>query len=493
MRQKLTARGLAGKSSIGMQRCVLALAAVGCLVGGAAGEEARSRGATCDDPNGDGSAPAITDADCSAVLSGTVRSRRSQERPVECYGTEEVYTLSDTTLCSLNPQSADGSSSGSCAPQSTCDTLNEGRDGMCECTYVQPGGQDTTPSGLVVDVPESCDSIVAPTSRYDNFACDLSFTVGCEWDPDVRGAPMRLASATSREACEGPADDPTGHRWGFRLSEDFVHCCEVPPTCDSPHPGLDVDRGGGIEDVLSDSGVLAEDVAHWLDEGTLNPADEPITDADCDRELPGFVRSQTNDVCTSEWGGCDIRSRSGCWDASLETFERSPRYVVTHHDTECMILGDDLPDPPDGNTNRHGRSTSGTCGSAACGWEYTAADCVENVRDSCTSTMVSVPDPYCKKRGHNEWTGNRDFWVTDDASTEEASCVSHCSTGTCDDDSSPDSIACLAAGGAWTGIPTPLAPYFLGHFSPVLRRLFAVLLRFPASWRQDGENGRKMA
>ena len=43
------------------------------------------------------------------------------------------------------------------------------------------------------------------------------------------------------------------------------------------------------------------------------------------------------------------------------------------------------------------------------------------------------------------------------------------------------------------GIPTPLAPYFLGHFSPVLRRLFPVILRFPASWRQDGENGRKMA
>ena len=36
-------------------------------------------------------------------------------------------------------------------------------------------------------------------------------------------------------------------------------------------------------------------------------------------------------------------------------------------------------------------------------------------------------------------------------------------------------------------------PYFLGHFSPVLRRFFAVLLRFPASWRRDGENGRKMA
>ena len=38
-----------------------------------------------------------------------------------------------------------------------------------------------------------------------------------------------------------------------------------------------------------------------------------------------------------------------------------------------------------------------------------------------------------------------------------------------------------------------LPPYFPGHFSPVLRRLFAVILRFPASWRQDGENGRKMA
>ena len=38
-----------------------------------------------------------------------------------------------------------------------------------------------------------------------------------------------------------------------------------------------------------------------------------------------------------------------------------------------------------------------------------------------------------------------------------------------------------------------LPPCFLGHFSPVLRRLFAVLSRFPASWRQDGENGRKMA
>ena len=49
----------------------------------------------------------------------------------------------------------------------------------------------------------------------------------------------------------------------------------------------------------------------------------------------------------------------------------------------------------------------------------------------------------------------------------------------------------------WDGIELVsqrhLPPYFLGHFSPVLRGLFAVLLRFPASWRQDGENGRKMA
>ena len=41
--------------------------------------------------------------------------------------------------------------------------------------------------------------------------------------------------------------------------------------------------------------------------------------------------------------------------------------------------------------------------------------------------------------------------------------------------------------------PNAFNPLFLGHFSPVLRRLFTVLSRFPASWRQDGENGRKMA
>ena len=38
-----------------------------------------------------------------------------------------------------------------------------------------------------------------------------------------------------------------------------------------------------------------------------------------------------------------------------------------------------------------------------------------------------------------------------------------------------------------------LTHYLSATFSPVLRRLFAVLSRLPASWRQDGENGRKMA
>ena len=41
--------------------------------------------------------------------------------------------------------------------------------------------------------------------------------------------------------------------------------------------------------------------------------------------------------------------------------------------------------------------------------------------------------------------------------------------------------------------PNAFDPLFLRRFSPVLRRLFTVLLRFPAFWRQDGENGRKMA
>ena len=43
------------------------------------------------------------------------------------------------------------------------------------------------------------------------------------------------------------------------------------------------------------------------------------------------------------------------------------------------------------------------------------------------------------------------------------------------------------------GIPTPPSPLFLGRFGPVFRRFSAVPLRCPASWRRDGENGRKMA
>ena len=41
--------------------------------------------------------------------------------------------------------------------------------------------------------------------------------------------------------------------------------------------------------------------------------------------------------------------------------------------------------------------------------------------------------------------------------------------------------------------PNAFNPPFLAHFSPVLRRLFTVLSRLPASWRQDGEDGRRMA
>ena len=43
------------------------------------------------------------------------------------------------------------------------------------------------------------------------------------------------------------------------------------------------------------------------------------------------------------------------------------------------------------------------------------------------------------------------------------------------------------------GGTTPLSPLFLGRFAPVFRRFSAVILCCPASWRQDGENGRKMA
>ena len=44
--------------------------------------------------------------------------------------------------------------------------------------------------------------------------------------------------------------------------------------------------------------------------------------------------------------------------------------------------------------------------------------------------------------------------------------------------------------GIYNGIPTPLAPPI---FSATFRPICAVLLRFPASWRRDGESGRKMA
>ena len=37
------------------------------------------------------------------------------------------------------------------------------------------------------------------------------------------------------------------------------------------------------------------------------------------------------------------------------------------------------------------------------------------------------------------------------------------------------------------------SPLFLGRFAPVLRRFSAVILCCLASWRRDGENGRKMA
>ena len=59
----------------------------------------------------------------------------------------------------------------------------------------------------------------------------------------------------------------------------------------------------------------------------------------------------------------------------------------------------------------------------------------------------------------------------------------------------PEEVVEVDDGGNATNTVEPNAfnPLFLGHFSPVLCRLFTVLSRFPASWRQDGENGRKMA
>ena len=55
-------------------------------------------------------------------------------------------------------------------------------------------------------------------------------------------------------------------------------------------------------------------------------------------------------------------------------------------------------------------------------------------------------------------------------------------------------LSCGMMGGLfYAGMSTPLDPLFLGRFSPAMRRFFAVLSRCPASWRRDGENGRKMA
>ena len=58
----------------------------------------------------------------------------------------------------------------------------------------------------------------------------------------------------------------------------------------------------------------------------------------------------------------------------------------------------------------------------------------------------------------------------------------------------PDLSVLIGAGVGETGYPnaTP-SPLFLGRFAPVFRRFSAVLLCCLASWRQDGENGRKMA
>ena len=80
-----------------------------------------------------------------------------------------------------------------------------------------------------------------------------------------------------REACESAIDfslvplPPWGHfasefRWSFRASQDLLKCCEVAATCDSSDPYLDNRDGSGIEHVLLNSGVPAEDVSQWLDD-----------------------------------------------------------------------------------------------------------------------------------------------------------------------------------------------------------------------------------
>ena len=52
----------------------------------------------------------------------------------------------------------------------------------------------------------------------------------------------------------------------------------------------------------------------------------------------------------------------------------------------------------------------------------------------------------------------------------------------------------LATQGGYSNATQPtVSRPFCARFAPVLRRFSAVLLCWPASWRRDGENGRKMA
>ena len=79
------------------------------------------------------------------------------------------------------------------------------------------------------------------------------------------------------------------------------------------------------------------------------------------------------------------------------------------------------------------------------------------------------------------------------ASISEAVNAACCGEAGCENNA-PQTCSAECSG-LWMpfGIPTPLSPLFLGRFSPVLRRFSAVILCCLASWRQDGENGRKMA
>ena len=57
----------------------------------------------------------------------------------------------------------------------------------------------------------------------------------------------------------------------------------------------------------------------------------------------------------------------------------------------------------------------------------------------------------------------------------------------------PILLPAVTAGGLLIGIPTHCFSAVFARFAPFLRRFSAVLLCCLASWRQDGENGRKMA